>query len=500
MAVQLGINQMTNPQAWSGLTTKNHLAAIYKKSPQKASQVITKLLATEYGQTLETLLSKFPVKYFDSDDDFTWDLIGSHERNIPLVEARYQGSTVATGDTGVGAVTSEFELVFGERWFSDVHMIVGEKNEIYPIRIKEEPLAEGTNWVYVVELMGDVVAGMPGSELQPGKRFSKEFSPVEDTLSIKGGDIYFSSPVTLRNNFSMIRMQHRAPGNMKDDRVVLPFQVVDSSGSVAQHATWMQHVEWTFEYEYYQEKNRVFYYARTNRDQDGNYKNVGKSGFAIKQGAGIRQQMEISNTVFYSTFSIELIESMLMELSEGKLSMDERHFVLRTGERGASQFHKAVRDHVSGWASIGADNTGVNNIMNVVSNLHTNSLSAGYQFTEYLAPNSIRVSLEVDPLYDDKIRNKIYHDDGGVAESYRYDILDIGTINGEPNIQKAMARGQEDIRGWESGLRNPFTGAPNTELMANSVDGSTYHRACVMGAIVRDPSRTASLIPSILAA
>lgn len=29
--------------------------------------------------------------------------------------------------------------------------------------------------------------------------------------------------------------------------------------------------------------------------------------------------------------------------------------------------------------------------------------------------------LEVDPMYDDKVRNKILHPDGGVAESYRYE-------------------------------------------------------------------------------
>ena len=110
-----------------------------------------------------------------------------------------------------------------------------------------------------------------------------------------------------------------------------------------------------------------------------------------------------------------------------------------------------------------------------------------------------KTTLEVDGMYDDKVRNKILHPDGGVAESYRYDILDIGTIDGEPNIQKTMVRGAEDIRGYESGLRNPFTAAPSTELMANAVDGSVYHRACMgFGAFIRDPSRTASLIPDIL--
>ena len=501
----VGKFQMYESQTWSGLTTKSHLASLYQMSPQKASNLVTKLLASNYGGNLESMLNKFPTKYFDSDDDFTWDLIGAYERNLPLVEARWKGVVVDEDTVGVGAGRGKIELIFPERMFSDVNVIVGERNEVYQLRILDEPEEESTGWKYEVELMGGNLDGMPGSELVAGKRFSKDFSIVEDTLSIKGGDIYFTSPIALRNEFSSIRMQHKAPGNMKDRRIGTHLAVQDpKTGKVVQQPLWMQHVEWTFEYQFQQEKNRVLMFARSNRDENGDYHNIGKSGHVIKQGSGIREQMEVSNTIYYNHFSWKFLENMLMELSEGKLSMDERHFVLRTGERGAYQFHKAITEDGSGWARIanqlGFDNTNISSMQKVSSPLHSNALSAGYQFVQYLAPNNIKVTVEVDSFYDDKVRNKILHPDGGVAESYRYDILDIGTIEGEPNIQKAMVTGQEDVRGWEAGLRNPFTGAPNTDLMANSVDGSIYHRACFgIGAIVRDPSRTASLIPSVLA-
>lgn len=504
MALAQGKFKVYEAQSWSGLTTDNHLKSIYKISPQKASSIVTKLLASSYGANLDSLLSRFPVKYFDSDDEFTWDLIGSSERNYPLVEARHaNGAVVTGGDSGVGAARAKFELVFAERAFSDVHMVVGEKNEVYPLRVVEEPVAEGTNWVYKVELMGLALDGMPGSELVAGKRFSKEFSPVETTLSRKGGDISFTSPIALRNEFSAIRMQHKAPGNMKDRRVMMPFITKDpKTGQLVKQETWMQHVEWVFEQQFNKEKNTALYFATTNRDANGDYHNIGKSGHIIKMGSGIREQMEVSNTLYYNVFSLKLLTNMLSELSEGKLSMDERHFVLRTGERGAAQFHEAITLDGSGWQALnglGFDNTGTNMIRKVSSPLNANAYAVGGQFVEYLAPNNIRVTIEVDPMYDDKVRNKVKHPKGGVAESYRYDILDIGTIDGEPNIQKAMVRGVEDIRAWEHGLRNPFTAAPSTETIANAVDGSVYHRACMgFGAIVRDPSRTASLIPDIL--
>lgn len=501
MAIGLGKFQVVESQSWNGFTSKNHIASIYNTAPQKASNIITRLLATNYVPTLDTMLSKFPVKYFDDDSEFTWDLIGAMERNYALVEARYNGATVVAGDTGIGAGGGTFELVFAEKAFSDVNMIVGEKNEIYPIRILEDPVAEFGQYVYKCELMGAVLNGMPGAELVSGKRFSKDFSPVEDTMSIKGGDIGFNTPISMRNEFSSFRMQHTAPGNMKNNPMKMPFEYLDpKTNKVAMTSTWMQHVEWKFEYEYNREKSRILMFATSNRDQNGDYHNVGKSGFALKMGSGIREQMEVSNTIHYNDFSIKLITNALSSLSEGKLSMEDRHFVLRTGERGAVQFSEAAKTDISGWLPLGFDNTGTNAIYKTSSNLHQNAYGAGFQFVEWLAPNGVKVTLEVDSFYDDPVRNKILHPKGGVAESYRYDIMYIGKIEGEPNIQKAMVNNGE-TRGWEYGLRNPFPGAQELSIMSNAVDGSTYHRACFgIGAIVRDPSRTMSLIPSILAA
>jgi len=89
--------------------------------------------------------------------------------------------------------------------------------------------------------------------------------------------------------------------------------------------------------------------------------------------------------------------------------------------------------------------------------MHSNSLSAGFQFTEFKAPNGVRVKVEIDPLYDDPVRNKILHPEGGVAESYRYDITYLGSMD-QPNIQLARVKGMPELRGYEWGFRNPFTG------------------------------------------
>lgn len=43
------------------------------------------------------------------------------------------------------------------------------------------------------------------------------------------------------------------------------------------------------------------------------------------------------------------------------------------------------------------------------------------------------------------------HPNGGVAQSYRYDIMDIGTSD-QPNIFKCKIKGWNELRGYQWGL------------------------------------------------
>ena len=151
--------------------------------------------------------------------------------------------------------------------------------------------------------------------------------------------------------------------------------------------------------------------------------------------------MEVANTIYYNEFDLKLIEDALFEISASKLDYGERKFVLRTGERGAALFNKAVKDVVSGWYAVGFYGGAANNpavISKTTSKLHDNALSAGFQFTEYKAPNGVTISIDVDSLYDDPVRNKILHPSGGVAMSYRFDIMYIGSMD-QPKIYWALA-------------------------------------------------------------
>lgn len=502
MAGKLGKFQMLGFQHWKGTTKENHLGQIFQLAPQKATNLMVQLLAYYRGKTLDTFLNQFPTREFDDDNEYYWDVIGSSRRNIPLVEARDEnGQVVTNGHANVGAGYAPFYLVFPEDWFADGEILWGNLNEAYPLRVLGEARFEGTNAVYKVEVFGTNSKGVPAERLLAGERFSIGYAPVERSFSRKVGDIRFSSPVSMRNEWSTIRIHHKVGGSMLNKKLAvgIPITKETEDGKLVKDTTnmWMHYVDYELELQFSEAKNNVLAWGVSNRNSNGEYLNFGKSGEAIKTGAGLFEQMEVANTMYYNHFSLKLIEDALYELSASKLDFNDRYFVIKTGERGAIQFHKEVLKTVSGWTQFVLDNNSIGVVQKTQSKLHENALSAGFQFVEYKAPNGVRVKIDVDPFYDDPVRNKILHPEGGVAYSYRYDIMYIGTMD-QPNIFKCAIKGQTEFRGYEWGLRNPFTGQMGNPYMSHDEDSATFHRMATLGICVLDPTRTMSIIPAIL--
>ena len=499
--MQLGRFQVTDAKSYNGMINPEQtLGAIWKTSPTKINDAMIKLLAIHRGKSLENMLSKFETKLVENDNEFYWELIGSSRRNIQLKEATYKGSTVTASDNNIGEGGSTFELTFDEQFFFKGEVIVGEKNEVYPIRVLDDGYPSGTQWVHTCEIISSDRTGIPGSELLEGKRFCPEFAPVGKGLSREVGGVRRVTPVSMRGELTTIRIDHKLPGDATNKKVAMGIPVMDKEGNKKSFPVLALYEDWLVEQEFSQYKNNFLMYGKTNRTADGQYHNKDVSGRSIKIGSGIREQMEQSNTFFYNEFSIELLEEILFGLSEGKLGMDQRVFILRTGERGAAEFHKAVLKTTSGWSTnVSTPGTNPATVHKVNSDLHYNAMSAGFQFVEYKAPNGVCVKLEVDDFYDDKVRHTIkIPGKSGVAESYRFDIFYMGTTE-DPNIQKVQVKGMEELRGYQWGFRNPFTGAMNNMNMGTLEDSGTITKFSQLGVVCYDPSRTAQIIPYVLA-
>lgn len=322
------------------MTSENHLGQIFQLQPQKATNLMVQLLALYRGKTLDTFLSKFPTKEFESDDEYYWDVIGSSRRNIPLVEARDEnGTPIQAGDDNVGAGYSPFYLVFAEDWFAHGEVLWGNLNEVYPIRIKGEPRYEGTNTVYLCEYFGSSSKGIPAERLLAGERFSVGYAPVEKDLSRKAGDVRFQSPVSLRNEWSTIRIQHKVGGNMLNKKLAVGIPVTKETEGLKLEKTtvnmWMHYVDYEVECQFSEYKNNALAWGTSNRNANGEYLNFGDSGNAIKTGSGLFEQMEVGNTMYYNSTDniMKLILDALYELSASKLDFKDRKFIMKTGKQ-----------------------------------------------------------------------------------------------------------------------------------------------------------------------
>ena len=502
MSGKLSRFQMRPFTTWNGVMKENSLAAMGLLAPQKLSSFMVQLLAFKNGKTLDTFLSQFPTLELENDQEITWDVIGSDRRNVALVRALDENKTPITAEgANVGANGAPFYLEFNEAYFFLGEVIFGELNELYQIRIIAEPVESGSNYLYKVQTYGHNNGGIPRERLQTGERFSTEYAPVSREFSRGVGGINGSLPTSMRNEWTTIRIKHKVPGNRLDQKLAVGVPVIQKTESGYTHTTvnkWIHLEDLKLEEKFQMYKNNAMMFGTSTRLNDGTYNNYDFGGAVIKAGSGLREQMEAGNVIYYNHFSIKLLVDALGSISAGKLGFNNRMFILKTGEAGAIQFHEEVLKDGSGWQQIVLDNSSVNAVAKTTSQMHTNALKAGFQFTEFLAPNGIHIKVEVDDIYDDPVKNKIKMPGSTyVAESYRYDIFDIGNVE-EPNIQKIRIKGRPETRSYIPGIRNPFTGQYSVDYASTDEDSTEVHKMDTFGVIIKDPTRVMSLIPDIL--
>lgn len=487
--------QKFEPKDWSGLTTENHIGALFGLQPLLISDVIDNIFEVNLGLDLDRFMDQFPTLEIEKDAPFEWMLNSqSPFKNIPCIAIRTAAGVDAVSTDQLGVGMARFQLVFPDRIFEATDIIAPASylKETYKFRIVTDPKPDGSNWVMTVELVtGDSTLYITTSTLAVGTRFVKMFAPVEQTLSQRGSSsISFSSPFRMQNRCTMIRAEYMVPGNMIEQKENTPlgFYFVDAQGK--KHTTWIGKLDYDFLVQFKRQKAMMQLYATNNKTSQGAYLLKGESGYEIKMGSGLYEQISPSNLHYYSTFNIKTLSDILLSLSVGKLPEDKRKFVLGTGEYGMRQFHEAVQTQA---VTFGPNRTE----MRFSGNM--DNMKYGGQFKAYGFINGIEIELMHIPFLDDPSLCAEVHPDGGPLSSYEYLILDFGTTGGKANIQKVGVKGQSEMYRYIPGLRDPFT--PNNEMKAtmtaSKVDGYEVMRAHVGGLKVHNPMRLARFIPNL---
>lgn len=488
--------QLTDASQWSGLTTENHLNYMFMQDRQLVSNLIEDILDMNLGKDFDDFVDSWSTMTIDQDTEFEWLLAGPDIKNYPLINY-YDDPTAGTQPTRAGIAYTSFYLEFPVRVFEWTDVIVNGNSgskEVYQLRVKSDPKPKGTNWLYEVELMtNDPAAFMPTAELAAGTRWSKLYSPVSQTLSQRGGNVTHSGYFKMVNRMSTIRKEYEVPGNMinaKDNPHLGAFYFDKKTGQ--KFKTWLNKLDFDFEEQFKRQKSYLSMFSRWSKNAiDGTHNQKDPSGYEIKMGAGFYQQISPTN-IHYLDWDLDSLEQILLGLSIGKLPRDKRKFVLVTGERGWMKFHKLVE--ARGFA-FSANNAG-NRITG-----SGNNLRLGGQFVSYGFLNGIEVELRYLPLLDDPNVNTEQHPDGGLTSSYEVLIMDIGTTNQKPNVERVRLKGEEmDTWRYIPGLRDPFQPYNSTKptMAASAIDGYKVMKKHIGGVILRNPTRVARILPNFV--
>ena len=213
----------------------------------------------------------------------------------------------------------------------------------------------------------------------------------------------------------------------------------------------------------------------------------GTNGRPIYIGAGLLEQIAPSNRTYYTTLTLDTLDSFLSDLSYNILGMGERKFMAFSGEMGLREFDRVLRDKASGYQltdTVFVTGSGQN-------------LTLGGQFTTYNGLNGVSLTLKHLPLYDDPVHNRKLHPiSGKPLESYRITIVDIGNRDGEANLRKVVRKGREMVQWYTGGSVAPgagFSTSVNT-LRSNAKDGYSVHFLSEQGLMLADPTTCGELI------
>jgi hypothetical protein len=269
----------------------------------------------------------------------------------------------------------------------------------------------------------------------------------------------------------------------------LAYKFKGTDGKV--YSRWISKLDWEMLKQFRRDRARLMYGGKSTLKDDGSFSMTGSSGYKIKAGYGLLEQIAPTNIFNYNSFTADYLTDLAMSLSYGKLPEDSRSFKLVTGEYGAIQFHKAIADKASSISYL--------RNMDQLS-YGGGKMGLGGQFVKYASVNGINFEIVIDPMKDDPVRNKERNSDGILKSSLEYELLDFGTSAGSPNIQKVAIKGEEEWFNYIPGMRDPFTadakGSNTPKQIVSKVDGYELHRMYQGGIMIKNPMRCARILPA----
>ena len=461
----------------AGMTESDHLSQAYLTEPERMDAVLAYAFGTQNETVLSMLTGGIGNTRFITNREYTWDLHGQTERAVVI-------TGVMANATNAGKNNTPFSWKMEEGIFQVTDNLVSDDGTM--LRVSNVQY-NGIDYIYTAYLTDpDPSKFIASTQLISGARMSKDFSTVEE-FSDKGGGTDFVAPMTLKNQLTTLRKHYAVSRSAATDVMVIELFSEDGQST----KFWTKLAEWTALAQWYKEIDRSFIYTVYNKDPQGEVRLQGKNNRPVYHGAGIRQQISPANRLYYTKLTYEILDEFLLDLSYNASRWGgDYNFVALTGKMGIREFNNAVirRQNELGITvtSAGTFITGTGDNL---------TLTGHFKSVEFL--NGVTLTVKEFSPYDDKVRNRTLHPvTKKPIESYRFTILNFGTVKGKANIRKVAKKNSENAMWYVAGSTDPFGGVVSSmsALRSNGLDGYEVHMLSECGIQLQDPTSCGEII------
>lgn len=460
----------------SGMTESDHLSQAYLTEPERMDAVLAYAFGTQNETVLSMLTGGIGNTRFVTNREYTWDLHGQNERSVVIT------GPLQAGNAGAGG--SAFRWKMEEGIFHVTDNLVSDDGTMLRV---SNVTSNGVDYIYTAVLTDpDPKKFINADQLLSGARMSKDFSTVEE-FSDKGGGTDFVAPMTLKNQLTTLRKHYAVSRSAATDVMVIELFSEDGQST----KMWTKLAEWTAMAQWYKEIDRSFIYTIYNKDPQGVVRLQGKNQRPVYHGAGVRQQISPANKLYYSKLTYDVIDEFLLDLSYNASRWGgDYNFVALTGKMGIREFNRAVLERQKDLG-ITITNSGTF-ITGTGDNL---TLTGHFKSVEFL--NGVSLTVKEFSPYDDKTRNRTLHPvTKKPIESYRFTILNFGTVKGKANIRKVAKKNSENAMWYVAGSTTPFGEVANSTsvMRSNGLDGYEVHMLSECGIQLQDPTSCGEMI------
>lgn len=462
----------------SGMTESSHLSNAYLTEPERLDGVLAFAFGTQNENVLAMLTGGLGNTRFVENREYKWDLHGQVERSIEV-----SADPITTSEKpGIGG--SPIHMKVAEDLFKVSDNIVsddGTQGRVSMVR------NNGLDFIITFYLTDpDTSKWLDPSQIKPGARWSKDYSTVEE-FSAKGGGTDFQAPMTLTNQLTTLRKSYTVTRSAATDVMVIELFGPDGEST----KMWTKLAEWTALGQWYREIDKALLYSVYNKDAQGMVKLKGENQRPVYHGAGLRQQISPGNKRTYVKLTYDLLDTFLLDLSYNANRWGGNYnFVALTGKMGMREFSNAITERQNALGITVTDSgtfiTGSGDEL---------TFTGHFKHVEFL--NGVKLTVKEFHPYDDIVRHRTLHPvTKKPIESYRFTVLNFGTVNGKANIRKVAKRNSENAMWHVCGSTTPFGDVSNNinTMRSSGIDGYEVHLLAEIGIQVQDPTSCGELI------